>query len=497
MSHNEFDFDDFSINTGLSVDNFTILANIKSGLTTDYWLVMDKSAQDNFLVIAALRSQFSTSESYMKRYRQCAEVVPTLHHPNIIKTLKASDLRGTPYLLMEYVPGWNLSEIIAKAGKLPTWFAVQVALRVCDGLSYLRKSCKRERPVLLPSQHLNTRKVMVSIHDQVKVLNLCWNDTAKVIKLPPLASLERAAYLPPELQENAESNLVGDAYGIGVLLYELLTGTLPVEIGESSGLPARFHQGLARPCDLIRPDVPPELIKIIDGATHRVRGQRQGSPDVLKEDLQRVLDALDSQRKQMSIQGYLQRLYPEAEKMQPGVPRAGGGSGGAEQRLNKRLTTAHNKLAMVGRSAPDSAPSEAAKASASADLFTSARRDPDPVTTGDEDLFSRSAAPAGRTNGASPASLFEAAPRSPLGADPFSAVERGDKPIPASMPTPQKGSSSVEIAQTLFDRGLANFRAKEYQLALDAWQEAAALDPNNRAFQANLKRLRRLVKQPD
>ncbi len=177
------------------------------------------------VALKILRAEACTDEDDKRRYLREAEVVASLRHPNIVTMFDIGILEdGRPYLVMEYVPGVTLSQLLRKAGPLPPERALPIFEQICAALAAAH------------SQGV--------IHRDVKPGNILVEDRSSGFDLVKLAdfgvakqqgqSLTRKAtligtpaYMAPELFRGAPASAATDIYALGVLMYRSLVGKSP------------------------------------------------------------------------------------------------------------------------------------------------------------------------------------------------------------------------------------------------------------------------------
>ena len=206
------------------------------------------------VAIKLLKEDFSTEASFRERFRQEAKAAANLSHPNIVTIHDFGFDDKQIFIVMEYVPGTDLKTILESRGKLNIDEALPLIIQACAGVGYAHRAglvhcdVKPHNMIVTPDQRLKVTdfgiaRALASIHPQ-EVSHVIWGS-------PQYFSPEQAAGLPP--------TPATDVYGLGVVLYEMLTGRLPF-IANSVAELSHMHRNVPpTPPSQINPLIPPEL----------------------------------------------------------------------------------------------------------------------------------------------------------------------------------------------------------------------------------------------
>ena len=198
---------------------------------------------------------------YLARFHREAGTAAQLDHKNIVRVLDIDNLGKTHYLVMEYVEGINLHQIVKAEGPLDYISAADYIRQAADGLSYAHESGLIHRDVK-PAHLMVDRQGVVKVLD-VGTARLIVDDHGWVTLALEENVLEAADYLAPEQANDSHAvDHRADIYSLGCTMYFLLTGRPPFPEGT---LPQRLMQHQQKmPADIreFRPDVPIELVDI-------------------------------------------------------------------------------------------------------------------------------------------------------------------------------------------------------------------------------------------
>jgi eukaryotic-like serine/threonine-protein kinase len=226
---------------------------------------------DRRVAVKVLKVELAQDPRFVERFRREARAVASLSHRNIATVYDYGEDGDAYFIVMEYAPGEDLARLLRSSAPLPPDRAVQIATQMCAALAHAHSAGIVHRDI-------KPANVMVGPGDRVKVTDFGIARAAGDATLTATGSiLGTAQYLSPE---QAGGGLVGppcDIYATGIVLFEMLTGTVPFT-GDSAVAVAMRHISEPVPAPSRRnPDVPPELDRIVAMAT--AKDPRDRFPD--------------------------------------------------------------------------------------------------------------------------------------------------------------------------------------------------------------------------
>ena len=242
------------------------------------------------VAIKQLRADLSSDDTFQARFRREAQSAAALNHPAIVAvydTGESTDKHGNhiPYIVMEYVEGQTLREIMRDDRKILPERALSITADVLSALDYSHRSGIIHRDI-------KPANVMLTPSGQVKVMDF---GIARAIADSSSAMTQTAAvigtaqYLSPEQARGETVDARSDIYSTGCLLYELLTGRPPF-VGDSPVSVAYQHvREEARPPSQLNPDVSQPVDHIVAKALAKRTDDRYQSAADMRKDLERAI----------------------------------------------------------------------------------------------------------------------------------------------------------------------------------------------------------------
>lgn len=264
-------------------DRYQIIKSIGEGGMANVYLAYD-TILDRNVAVKVLRGDLASDEKFVRRFQREALSASSLSNPNIVEVYDVGEDNGEFYIVMEYVEGKHLKNLLKKRGKLTVPEVVDIVLQITNGLSVAHDSYIIHRDI-------KPQNILILDNGLIKITDFGIAVAMNATQLTQTNSVMGSVhYLPPEQASGKGATLQSDIYSIGILMYELLTGKLPFR-GDNAVEIALKH--LKEPMPSIRdtlPDIPQSVENIILKATAKNPKNRYADAREMHEDLKTCLD---------------------------------------------------------------------------------------------------------------------------------------------------------------------------------------------------------------
>ena len=264
-------------------DRYQIIKTIGEGGMANVYLAYD-TILDRNVAVKVLRGDLANDEKFVRRFQREALSASSLSHPNIVEVYDVGEDNGQYYIVMEYIEGKHLKQLLKKRGNLTLTEVIDIMLQITDGIATAHDSYIIHRDI-------KPQNIMILENGLVKITDFGIAMAMNAAQLTQTNSVMGSVhYLPPEQASGNGSTLQSDIYSIGILMYELLCGHLPYR-GDNAVEIALKH--LKEPLPSIReylPNLPQSVENVILKATAKNPKNRYADAREMHEDLKTIMD---------------------------------------------------------------------------------------------------------------------------------------------------------------------------------------------------------------
>ncbi len=235
------------------------------------------------VAIKALKTSAAYEENVATRFEREAKSLANLQHENIIHVYDYHQERGAMFIVMEYVQGIDLYDLLDKSGRLPYDVAAIIAMQVARALDYVHYRGIVHRDI-------KPANVMLSRSGGVKVMDFgIARDTSFGDLTEAGTGIGTPAYMSPEQVLGDKLDASSDIFSLGVVLYQMVTGKKPFVEDESKSAMHKIRLEKHAGARTLNPDIPRELDRIIDRCLEKQPRDRWRSAQHMVMALERFL----------------------------------------------------------------------------------------------------------------------------------------------------------------------------------------------------------------
>jgi serine/threonine protein kinase len=244
------------------------------------------------VAIKVLRPQYANDAEFVERFRREARSAASLSHPNVVNIYDVGQEDGIDYIVMEYIPGENLKNIIKKEAPFSIRKALDYTRQIAEALNHAH-----QRNIV--HRDIKPHNILVTPEGQLKVTDF---GIARAISA---SSFTQTGIVVGSVQysspEQVKGGLVGpqsDLYSLGCVFYELLTGMVPFSGDTSISIAMQHLHEKTTPVKELRPDVPAALEHILEKAMAKDLTERYPSASAMLRDIVNAQSKLNQEVEQ-------------------------------------------------------------------------------------------------------------------------------------------------------------------------------------------------------
>ena len=264
-------------------DRYQIIKTIGEGGMANVYLAYD-TILDRNVAVKVLRGDLANDEKFVRRFQREALSASSLSHPNIVEVYDVGEDNGLYYIVMEYIEGRHLKQLVKKRGNLTVREVVDIMLQLTDGMSAAHDSYIIHRDI-------KPQNIMILENGLIKITDFGIAMALNATQLTQTNSVMGSVhYLPPEQACGKGATIQSDVYSMGILMYELLSGTVPFKGDNAVEIALKHIKETIPNVKDANATVPVSVANIVKRATAKNLKNRYTDAREMHEDLKTCLD---------------------------------------------------------------------------------------------------------------------------------------------------------------------------------------------------------------
>ncbi|MEK7468497.1 MAG: protein kinase [Planctomycetota bacterium] len=278
--------DENLLNAGETVGSYRIAERIGRGGMGEVYKA-EETALERTVALKVMSAALAQDKTYVDRFRTEARSAASLVHANVVHVFGVGEIRGLPYIAMEYIDGESIQQKLVREKRLPLRQAVEWMVQATRGLEAAAKRGVVHRDI-------KPHNLLIDTDGQLKIADfgLAKKVDREVALTQAGIALGTPLYMSPEQGRGDAVDWRSDVYSLGATFYHALAGRAPFEADSALAVLTKHATSTLTPLNTVRKDVPQALSAVISRMMAKSAGERFVSHGALVAELERILPTL-------------------------------------------------------------------------------------------------------------------------------------------------------------------------------------------------------------
>lgn len=282
-----------------SFGKYILLEKLAAGGMAEVYLAKTTGASgvSKFLAVKRILPQFSDNPEFVEMFKEEAKIAVNLNHSNVVSIFDFGIEKRQFFLVMEYVEGQNLRQVINHLKKENKYFSIDQIVymikEVAGGLDHAHRCIDGTtgRPLNITHRDMSPQNIMVSFEGEVKVVDFGIAKAETQLEQTRAGTIKgKFGYMSPEQADGQQVDLRTDVFSLGIVLWELLANDRLFTANSEAATLKKIRECQIPPVRKLNPAVPPELERICNKALAKDKSLRYQTAAAFHKDLSRFLN---------------------------------------------------------------------------------------------------------------------------------------------------------------------------------------------------------------
>ncbi|WP_413560034.1 protein kinase domain-containing protein [Bdellovibrio sp. HCB209] len=278
---------------------YILLERVAAGGMAEVYLSKSTGAVgvNKFVAIKRILPQYSDHQEFIEMFKEEAKIAVNLNHGNVVSIYEFGVEKNQFYLVMEYVEGRNLRQILNELKKTTTSFTIEQIIymmkEVAAGMDHAHRCIDNAtgKPLNIVHRDMSPQNIMVSFEGEVKIIDFGIAKAESQLEATKAGTLKgKYGYMSPEQADGQNIDPRTDIFSMGIVLWELLANDRLFTSNSEAAILRKIRECQIPSIRKINPSVPPELERIVNKALAKDRSLRYQTAASLHRDLNRFLN---------------------------------------------------------------------------------------------------------------------------------------------------------------------------------------------------------------
>lgn len=306
---------------------YVLLEKLASGGMAEVYLAKNSGANgvSKFVAIKRILPQYSDNEEFIEMFKEEAKIAVNLNHSNVVHIHEFGIERNQFYLVMEYVEGRNLRQILNELKKKANHFQIDqivyIIKEVAAGLDHAHRCLDGTtgKPLNITHRDMSPQNVMVSFEGEIKIIDFGIAKAETQLEATKAGTLKgKFGYMSPEQADGQNIDLRTDVFSLGIVLWELLAKDRLFSGSSEAAILRKIRDSNIPSLRKLDPSIHPELDKIVSKALAKDKNLRYQTSAALHRDLNRFLNTHYPEFSPQDFSVFIKHAFADAYSEQKG-----------------------------------------------------------------------------------------------------------------------------------------------------------------------------------